>query len=114
MILQKRWADRRARGEAAIAAETVPLSDEQIFRLQQRPLYGVLSSVSVTMRFDQLKKELKLTAEQEPKVRDLLLSRRQKFLALIDASPPPSIILSRLAPHAEKLGAESEQPALTK
>ncbi len=110
VALQKRWADRRAKGEAAIAAETAPLSDEQIFRLQQRPLYGVLSSVSVSMRFDQLKKELKLTPEQEPKVRDLLLARRGKFLDLIDATPPPSITLSQLARHAEKIGAEPTPP----
>lgn len=104
--LQKRWADRRTKGEAAIAAETAPLSDEQIFRLQQRPLYGVLGSVSVSMRFDQLKKELKLTSEQESKVRELLVARRGKFLELIDATPPPSITLSQLARHAAKIGAE--------
>jgi hypothetical protein len=104
--LQKRWADRRAKGEAAIAAETAPLSDEQIFRLQQRPLYGVLGSVSVSMRFDQLKKELKLTSEQEPKVRDLLVTRRGKFLDLIDSTPPPTITLSQLARHVEKIGAD--------
>ena len=104
--LQKRWAERRAKGEAAIAAETAPLSDEQIFRLQQRPLYGVLGSVSVTMRFDQLKKELKLTADQEPKVRTLLRARREKFLDLVDATPPPSITLSQLARHAEKISTD--------
>jgi hypothetical protein len=108
--LQKRWADRRAKGEAAIAAETAPLSDEQIFRLQQRPLYGVLSSVSVTMRFDQLKKELKLTSEQEAKVRVLLTERRAKFLALIDDTPPPTITLSQIALHAEKIGVDAAPP----
>jgi hypothetical protein len=104
--LQKRAADHRAKGEAAIAAETAPLSDEQIFRLQQRPLYGVLGSVAISMRFDQLKRELKLTADQEAKVRELLVARRKDFLALIDATPPPSITLSRLALHAAQLGAK--------
>jgi hypothetical protein len=104
--LQKRWADRRAKGQAAIAAETAPLSDEQIFRLQQRPLYGVLGSVSVTMRFDQLKKELKLAPEQDAKVRALLVERRGKFLELIDATPPPSITLSQLVAHVEKISTE--------
>ena len=104
--LQKRMADRRSKGEAAIAAETAPLSDEQIFRLQQRPLYGVLGSVSISMRFDQLKKELKLTAEQDAKVRDLLVVRRGHFLDLIDSTPPPTITLSQLARHAEKIAAD--------
>jgi hypothetical protein len=104
--LQKRAADHRAKGEAAIAAETAPLSDQQIFRLQQRPLFGVLSSVSISMRFDQLKRELKLVPDQETKVRELLVARRKNFLALIDATPPPSITLSRLALHAAQLGAE--------
>ena len=108
--LQKRWAERRAKGEAAIVAETASLSDDQIFRLQQRPLYGVLGSVSVSMRFDQLKKELKLNPEQEPKVRDLLVTRRGKFLELIDATPAPTITLSQLARHAEKIGAEPAPP----
>ncbi len=112
--LQKRWADRRAKGEAAIAAETTPLSDEQIFRLQRAPLYGVLSSVSVTMRFDQLKKDLKLADSQDAKVRELLVIRRERFLALIDATPPPSITLSQLALHAAKLGADPEKPAPAK
>ena len=112
--LQKRAADHRARGEAAIAAETAPLSDQQIFRLQQRPLFGVLSSVSISMRFDQLKKELKLTSDQETKVRTLLVTRRNNFLALIDATPPPSITLSRLALHAEKIGAEPAKTAAAK
>ena len=104
--LQKRAADHRAKGEAAIAAETAPLSDQQIFRLQQRPLFGVLSSVSISMRFDQLKRELKLTPDQETKVHELLVARRKNFLALIDETPPPTITLSQLALHAAQLGAE--------
>jgi hypothetical protein len=112
--LQKRAADHRAKGEAAIAAETAPLSDQQIFRLQQRPLYGVLSSVSISMRFDQLKRELKLTGDQDAKVRELLVTRRKNFLALIDATPPPSITLNVLARHATQLGAEPAKPAATK
>ena len=112
--LEKRAADHRAKGEAAIAADTAPLSDQQIFRLQQRPLYGVLSSVSISMRFDQLKRELKLTGDQDAKVRELLVTRRKNFLALIDATPPPSITLNVLARHATQLGAEPAKPAATK
>ncbi len=113
-VMQKRWADRRAKGEAAIAAETAPLSDEQIFRLQRVPLMGVLSSVSVSMRYDSLNKDLKFDEAQAAKVHDLLRERREKFLELIDATPPPSITLSTLALHPERLGAEPAKPAPAK
>lgn len=100
---QKRFAERRSRGIAALAADSGPISDEQIFRLQQRPLLSVLGEVALSMRFDSLHRELKLTEAQQPKVRELLHVRREKFLALVDATPPPSIMLSRLAPVAQKL-----------
>lgn len=106
---QKRDADRRAKGEAAFAADTAPLSDEQIFRLQQRPLYSMLGAVSLTMRFDSLTKDLKLDEAQQAKLRDLLRVRREKFIALVDTTPPPSILLSRLAPVAQKLAAEPKK-----
>ena len=103
---QKRDAERRAKGEAAFAADTAPLSDERIFHLQQRPLYSMLGAVSLTMRFDSLTKDLKLDEAQQGKLRDLLRVRREKFIALVDSTPPPSIMLSRLAPVAQKLAAE--------
>jgi hypothetical protein len=106
---QKRYAERRARGIAAVAAETAPLSDEQIFRLQQRPLLSVLGEVSLSMRFDSLQKDLKLDEGQQAKVRELLHQRREKFLSLLDATPPPSIMLSRLAPVAQKLATEPKK-----
>ena len=106
---QKRFAERRAKGIAALAADTAPLSDEQIFRLQQRPLYSVLGEVSLSMRYDSLNKDLKLDEAQQAKVRDMLHARREKFLALVDSTPLPSITLSRLAPVAQKLGAEPKK-----
>jgi len=39
-----------------------------------------------------------------PKVRELLLVHREKFLALVDLTPPPSIRLSELARSTQKLG----------
>jgi hypothetical protein len=38
-------------------------------------------------------------------VRQLLLERREKFLALIDSTPPPSLGLNRLAPIINSLAA---------
>lgn len=106
---QKRYAERRAKGIAALAADTAPLSDEQIFRLQQRPLLSVLSEVALSMRFESLHRDLKLDGAQQVKVHELLHARRERFLALVDSTPPPSIILSRLAPVAQKLGTQPKK-----
>lgn len=106
---RKRFAERRSRGIAALAADSGPLSDEQIFRLQQRPLLSVLGEVALSMRFDSLNHDLKLDEAQQAKVRELLRARREKFLLLVDSTPPPSIMLSRLAPVAQKLATEPKK-----
>ena len=99
---QKRDAERHAKGERQ-AAETTTLSDEQIFQLQQRPLWNALWNVAINWRLDRLVNEYKLDSGQQAKVRELLKQRREKFLALVDSTPPPSITLSQLAGQAEKL-----------
>jgi len=100
---QKRMAERRAKGAAREAAETGPLSDEQILRLQQFPLFNVLWNVAITARLDRLGRDLKLAPEQLPKIREALLVRREKFLALVDSTPPPSIQFSELAGRTQKI-----------
>jgi hypothetical protein len=105
-VLQKKRAERRAKGEAKEAADTTPLSDEQIVRKQQGPLYNVLGSVAISMRLDSLNHDLKLDEAQQAKVQDLLRLRRQKFLTLVDSVPPPTIMLNRLAPIEKKLRAD--------
>lgn len=106
----KRNAERRAHGEKE-AAETTTLSDEQIFQLQQRPLWNALWNVAINWRLERLVKDFKLDEAQQAKVRELLQKRREKFLALVDTTPPPSITLSQLAPQAEKLGASAAASA---
>lgn len=54
--------------------------------------------VIVPSTLDRLTDELHLTDDQRTRVHQLLLERREKFLALVDASPPPSLRLSRIAP----------------
>lgn len=110
--MQKRDAERRAKGEQSVA-QAVTLSDEQIFRLQQRPLWNALWNVAISWREGMLDRELKLDDAQEAKVRELLEQRRRKFLDLVDSTPPPSITLSELAPQAAKLiapGQSAEPP----
>jgi hypothetical protein len=100
--LQKKDADNRAKREKQ-AAEASTLSDEQIFQLQQRPLWNALWNVAISWRLERLMRDFKFDAQQEAKVRELLARRREKFLALVDSTPPPSITLSQLAPQTEKL-----------
>lgn len=62
--------------------------------------------VAPTMKHDSLVKDLKLDAEQQIKARELLKQRREKFLAIVDSTPPPSILLSRLAPAVQRIAAD--------
>jgi hypothetical protein len=103
---QKRRAERMAKGAAEVASAPAPLTDDEIDHLRQRSLYGVLWMVAPTMKHDSLVKDLKLDAEQQAKTRELLRLRREKFLAIVDSTPPPSILLSRLAPAAQRLATE--------
>ncbi|HVU34482.1 MAG TPA: hypothetical protein VHE61_13690 [Opitutaceae bacterium] len=99
---KKREQEKHAKGDRKVA-ETVTLSDEQIFQFQQRPLWNALWNVAINWRLQRLARDYKLDEQQQEKVRQLLLARRQKFLDLVDSSPPPSITLSQLATQAEKL-----------
>jgi len=100
--LRRREADRR--GNQRAGADPKPLTDDQIAELLQRPMRALLSRIVVPMGLDQLNHELKFDEAQLPRVRDLLRVRREKFLELVDSSPPPSVMLSRLAPMAQRLG----------
>ena len=103
---QKRRAQRMAKGFAEVAAGVTPLTDDEIDQLRQRSLSGVLWMVAPTMKHDSLVKDLKLDAEQQIKARELLKQRREKFLAIVDSTPPPSILLSRLAPAVQRIAAD--------
>jgi hypothetical protein len=69
------------------------------------PIEGMTSAIVVPLTLDHLTIALQLDDRQKAAVRQLLLERREKFLALIDSTPPPSIGLSRLAPIINKLSA---------
>ncbi|MEO7599983.1 MAG: hypothetical protein ABIV50_13685 [Opitutus sp.] len=99
----KRRVEYREKEEAGISADQ-PLTAEQIASLQQRPLYKLMAVVVVPQKLKWLANDLKLDAAQKEKAGEILRLRRDKFLALVDSSPPPSLTLSRLAPLAKQLG----------
>ena len=99
----KRRIEYRQKEEAGISADRL-LTAEQISSLRQRPLYKLLAVVVVPQKLEWIVEELKLDDGPKVKMREILLARRDKFLALVDSSPPPSLSLSRLAPLAKQLG----------
>jgi hypothetical protein len=87
-----------------VASDDKPLSDEQIEQLMQRPLRTLAFIVVIPMTLERMTNDLKLDDPQKDKVKDLLRVRREKFIELVDSSPPLSLMLSRLAPLAQRLG----------
>jgi hypothetical protein len=96
---QKRYAERAAKAKA----ESTPLTDDDILRARERPLTDVYWMVTVTSRLERLTKEYELDAAQQSSTRSLLTLRRNKFIALLDGTPHPSVRLSQLAPMIERL-----------
>ena len=105
-LYEKRFKSQRSFAPPPdMANDDKPLSDEQIERLMQRPFRTLAYFVVVPMTLDRMSSELKLDDAQREKVRDLLRVRREKFIELVDSSPPLSLVLSRLAPVVQRLGA---------
>lgn len=99
----KRRVEYREKEEAGIIGNNL-LTSEQIASLQQRPLYKLLAVTIVPQRLVWLAGDLKLDEAQQVAAKEILRERRDKFLELVDSSPPPSLTLSRLAPMAKRLG----------
>ncbi|MEY4941545.1 MAG: hypothetical protein RIQ93_3280 [Verrucomicrobiota bacterium] len=105
---QKRSAEWRANRDAETSGAG-PLSDQQIEQLRQQPLWNALYSVAINWRLERMVNDYKLDAPQQPEVLRLLQARREKFLALVDTTPPPSITLSNLASRTQQLRAEPKK-----
>jgi hypothetical protein len=101
---QKKWAERMAKK----LAKREPLSDEDIQREKERPMTWIYWQVTVTPRLDLLTKDYRLDAAQQTTTRAMLTLRRNKFIALYDATTHPSVRLSRLAPLIERVGAPAK------
>ncbi len=100
---QKKRAERMAKK----IAKREPMSDEDIQREKEISMTVIYWHVTVTPRLEWLTKEYKLDANQQTLVRALLTLRRNKYIALYDASQHPSIRLSRLAPLIERVAAKA-------
>ena len=97
------YLKKRAERDAKRSAEKEPLSDEEISRERERA-YDIYWLVTVTPLLERLTKEYELDPGQQTATRALLSLRRNKFMALFDATPHPSIRLSRIAPLMERVG----------
>jgi hypothetical protein len=106
----KRFLARRGFGPPPeiVADDEKTLTDDQIEQLMQRPFRTLAFFVVIPMTLERMTNELKLDDAQREKVRDLLRVRREKFIELVDSAPPPSLMLSRLAPLAQRLGAPAK------
>ncbi len=108
---EKDFRSRRGFGPPPeIAADDKPLSDDQIEALMQRPFRTLAYFVVLPMTLERMASDLKLDDAQRDRVRDLLRVRREKFIELVDSVPPPSLMLSRLAPVAQRLGGPAKAP----
>lgn len=105
---QKRRAERDAK--AASAPPPPPLTDEEIAKLRQRPFEVAFWKVSYMGRLEQTVKDFKLDEKQRAQVADLLRARRDKFLAVVDSTPPPTFKLTALVTSVQRL-TDPNQPA---
>jgi hypothetical protein len=102
---QKKRADHQRRAKLESERET-PLTEEEIMRARERPMSDVYRMTTVTPGLDWMTKEYGLDPAQQASVRALLTLRRTKFIALLDATPPPGIQLSRIAPLIGRVAAK--------
>jgi hypothetical protein len=106
--MHRHYVERQAeRAKSSLpTVETLP-SGGSVLKLPffTEPIEGMASAIVVPLTLDHLATALQLDDRQKAAVHQLLLERREKFLALIDSTPPPSIGLSRLAPIINRLAA---------
>jgi len=94
---------RRAEYQTKRINNRTLLSDEELMRERDRPLTDIYRMITVTPSLEWMTKEYGLDSAQQAAVRQLLSLRRNKFVALFDATPHPSIRLSRLASMIERV-----------
>jgi len=91
--------------------ESQPLTDSLLtYLIREQPSRTISWYVVIPLPLDEQVKRYNLDAAQREKVRLLLRERRDRFLALVDNSPSPSVVLSRLAPLVARLGPPVSNP----
>jgi hypothetical protein len=106
--MHKRYEQRRAeRANSSLPVVESSPTGGSVLKIPffAEPIEGMTSAIVVPLTLDHLTTALQLDDRQKTAVHQLLLERREKFLALIDSTPPPSIGLNRLAPIISKLAA---------
>ncbi len=73
-------------------------AQEQRYRFYSG-LDSTITLVLIPFALARLNEELGLSYAQREAVHQLLIQRREKFLALVDSTPPPSFNLGKLAPQ---------------
>jgi len=63
------------------------------------PLEGMAFFTIIQPPLEHFTKELSLTADQQSKLKALLIERRSQFFELVDTTPPPSLELRHMAPR---------------
>lgn len=106
------WRKARAERDAkAATAALSPLSDEEIAKLRQRPFETAFWKISFAGRLEQTTRDFKLDAAQQAKVRELLIDRRNKYIALVDSTPSPTFRLTSLAASVQRLAEPPSAPS---
>ena len=84
--------------------ENRPLTDGVMaYLIREVPSHTISMYVVIGLPLDEQTKRYNLDPAQREQVRALLRQRRDRYLALVDSSPPPSVMLSRLAPLVQRL-----------
>lgn len=97
------YLKRREESDAKLFANKKPLSDDDIVKAQDRPLTDIYWMVTVTPVLERITKEYGLDPAQQNAVRSQLVLRRNKYIALFDATPHPGVRMSKLAPLLERV-----------
>jgi hypothetical protein len=106
------YLKRREESDAKQFANKKPLSDDDIAKAQDRPLTDIYWMVTVTPVLERITKEYTLDPAQQHAVRGLLVLRRNKYIALFDATPHPGVRMSKLAPLLERVVEKKSDPKL--
>jgi hypothetical protein len=104
------YLKRREENDAKQFANKKPLTDDDIAKAQERPLTDIYWMITVTPVLERITKEYGLDPAQQTTVRSMLVLRRNKFIALFDASPHPGVRMSRLAPLLERVLEKKPEP----